>query len=164
MKSVGSGSKAKGSSFERSVCRSLSLWLSDGERDDLLWRSSMSGGRATVQLAKGRVNLSQSGDVSAIGQGAYEFCERTFVEIKHYRALQIDRWMLCGTGNLAKFWSRAVEEADKYGKRPLLVVRQNYYPTLAITDASADVFDGMPRIVLSGCRIAHVRIFEDAIR
>ena len=44
------GGKEKGSSFERLVCKRMSMWLSKGERDDLFWRSAMSGGRATVQL------------------------------------------------------------------------------------------------------------------
>ena len=162
--------KAKGSSFERAVCKRLSLWLSNGERDNLLWRSAMSGGRATIQWGKlglgGEatlvgVNMTQSGDVSAIGQGAYEFVERTFVEIKHYRALQIDRGFLCGTGSLVKFWKTATREAAKYGKRPLLVAKQNLYPTLAITDADDDVFGGLPLIYLSHWR-ANVRLFDDA--
>ena len=157
----GAGSKAKGASFERQCCKRLSLWLSQGTRDDLLWRSSMSGGRATVQLAVGKVNLTQSGDVSAVGQGAYEFCERTFTEIKHYRALQMDRGFLCGTGNLVKFWRVARREAEKYGKRPLLVARQNLYPTLAITDAHDDVFDCQPLMVLVHWG-ANVRLFDDA--
>lgn len=28
-------SKAKGASFERDVCKKLSLWVSDGKREDL---------------------------------------------------------------------------------------------------------------------------------
>jgi hypothetical protein len=41
----------KGSGFERDISKQLSLWWSGGERDDLMWRTSQSGGRAT-QRAK----------------------------------------------------------------------------------------------------------------
>src|SRR5215216_6431446 len=38
----------KGPQWEREVCRALSLWVTNGERVDVFWRSAMSGGRATV--------------------------------------------------------------------------------------------------------------------
>lgn len=139
--------KRKGSAFERDVCRRLSLWLSGGLRDDLLWRSAMSGGRATIQARAGKVNLAQSGDVSAIGAGAYDFCEHTFVEVKHYRELSIGRSFVCGTGQLASFWSVCCREADRYGKRPLLVARQNLYPTLAVARSRDEIFDESDPII-----------------
>lgn len=151
--------KAKGSSFERVVCRRLSLWLSNGERDDLLWRSSMSGGRATVQFKSGKVNLTQSGDVSAVGHGAYEFCERTFIEVKHYRELGIGRGFVCNTGTLYGFWETVCRESVKYGKIPLLIARQNLYPTLAITHFGSPIFPSRPPIVLNEW-LADVHMFD----
>jgi hypothetical protein len=100
----------------------------------------MSGGRATVQFKAGKVNLTQSGDISAVGAGAHEFCEKFFTEIKHYADLNIGRGILCHTGNLVTFWHIAVREALKYGKRPLLIARQNRYPTMIITERSSDLF------------------------
>ena len=116
-----------------------------------------------MQFAAGKVNLTQSGDVSAVGQGAYEFCERTFVECKHYRDLSIGRGFLCRTGPLWNFWRVAVAEALKYGKRPLLVARQNLYPTVALTLADDDVFDPLPLIVLRHWG-ANVRLFDEVTR
>lgn len=154
------GGKAKGASFEREVCKRLSLWLSNGQRSDLLWRSAMSGGRATVQVNSGKVNLTQSGDVSAVGAGAYEFCERTFIEVKHYRDLSIARGLVCRTGSLANFWTIAQREATWYGKAPLLIARQNLYPTLAITDFGSGIFEGDPVIELRQWP-AWVYLFDD---
>ena len=152
--------KTKGSSFARLVCKRLSLWLSDGARDDLLWRSAMSGGRATVQFNSGKVNLAQSGDVTAVGQGAYEFCERAFVEAKHYRDLGIDRGLVCGTGTLARFWAIARREAAKYGKEPVLIARQNLFPTLLIVDSRSILFQGAPLLQVPGW-CATVYLFDD---
>lgn len=155
--------KSKGASFEREVCRRLSLYLSGGRRDDLLWRSAMSGGRATIQFDAGRVNLTQSGDVTAVGMEAYDFVERTFVEVKHYRDLRIARSIVCGTGDLVAFWKKTVEESSKYGKRPMLVARQNLYPTLVVTKSSDDVFGDPVMIVLNHWQ-AHVRLFDEVTK
>lgn len=56
---------AKGSQFEREFCRRLSEWWSDGEHDDLFWRSSQSGGRATVRRRKGKSTRGHCGDITA---------------------------------------------------------------------------------------------------
>jgi hypothetical protein len=151
---------SKGASFEREVSRRLSLWLSNGERDDLLWRSSMSGGLATLQLKKDKKNLTQSGDLSAIGEGAYEFCEKHFVECKFYNDLSLSRSLICGTGGLFTFWRVACREARKYHKLPLLVVRQNRFPTLALTRSTDHIFDREPLMVHNWMG-ANVYLFDD---
>ncbi len=56
---------AKGANFERDFCRRLSLWWSGGEYDDLFWRTSNSGGRATVRAKKGKGTKNQYGDICA---------------------------------------------------------------------------------------------------
>lgn len=56
----------KGSEFERAFSKELSLWWTDGERDDIFWRSSQSGGRATTRAQRGRRTATQSGDICAI--------------------------------------------------------------------------------------------------
>lgn len=56
----------KGSSFERHICKRLSEWWTDGERDDVFWRSSQSGGRATVRGRKGKQTAGSYGDITAL--------------------------------------------------------------------------------------------------
>lgn len=56
--------KSKGNSFEREICKKLSLWWTNGKRDDIFWRSQNSGGRATVRGKSGKRTSNQSGDVS----------------------------------------------------------------------------------------------------
>lgn len=60
MKKKGGGSR-KGSGFEREICTTLSMWYCN--RDDTLWRTAGSGGRATVRGRKGKTTLGGSGDV-----------------------------------------------------------------------------------------------------
>jgi hypothetical protein len=157
------GGGPKGGAFERRVCKQLSLWVSNGVSDSLFWRSAMSGGRATIQLRRGKVNVRQSGDICAIDPMGYPFVEENFTELKHYNNLGIDRAFVCRTGTLANFWRHARREATKYGKRPLLVALQNFYPTLAITDADAGIFDDDPMIELRNWG-ARVYLFDEVTR
>lgn len=54
---------AKGGSYEREVCKTLSLWWSDNKDDDLFWRTSGSGARATVRGRKGKTTRNHCGDI-----------------------------------------------------------------------------------------------------
>lgn len=161
MNTAGGGAR-KGSGFERLVCRQLSRYLSHGERDDLLWRTPSSGGRATIQMKRGIVNRTMAGDALAIAKEAQEFCDRTYIEAKHYADLQLDRSLLCGTGYLARFWHRTVEEAARYDKRPLLIARQNRFPIIAVTLLTAPVFRAIPLLIQHQWR-AELFLFEDVV-
>jgi hypothetical protein len=60
----------KGGDFEREVSKKLSLWWSKGlggkPRDDIFWRSSQSGGRATQRFKKGVRTYGSYGDIAAV--------------------------------------------------------------------------------------------------
>lgn len=120
------GSSEKGASFERGVCKKLSLWISEGESTGLFWRSAMSGGRATITLKKDEKLQSQAGDVSAIDEQGHKFISTFFVECKHYSNLNIESAVLKRTGNLINFWKKLQVDAEKYEKRPFLVAKQNF--------------------------------------
>jgi len=57
---------AKGSNFERVICRALSMWWTNGQRDDVFWRTSGSGGMATNRFARGKSTFGQQGDIQAV--------------------------------------------------------------------------------------------------
>lgn len=64
------GSK-KGSGFERDMCKQLSLWWTNGKRDDIFWRTAGSGARAKTRSKQKQSTFGQYGDVQAtdpIGQ------------------------------------------------------------------------------------------------
>jgi hypothetical protein len=133
--------KIKGGRFEREICKRLSLWVSKGKRDDLFWRSAMSGGRATLQLRKGVVNKSQSGDMTAIAPEGYALCEECLFEYKFYTNLNIAEGLIKGTGELRKFWRETTKAAKHYGKKPVLIAKQNHMPILVIVRLGAGLFD-----------------------
>lgn len=72
----------KGSSYERDLCRQLSLWWTNGKRDDIFWRSSGSGARAKVRGRRGRNTYGQHGDICAIDPAGDPFIDLLTVEVK----------------------------------------------------------------------------------
>jgi hypothetical protein len=126
------GGKEKGARNERRLSRELSLLISNGERDDLLWRSAMSGGRATVGKRSGKQRHAQAGDLSSIDRKSHWLVRDWYIEAKHYHELQILRGMLFNSGRLYRFWRHTVKEAAHYGKKPMLLAKQDRQPELLI--------------------------------
>lgn len=126
--------KIKGGNYERGVCRKLSLWISHGERDDLLWRSAMSGGRATIGLNKGLKRKAQVGDISAIDALADALLDVVSIECKNYKNLEIVSSIIRNNGLLYDFWFDHRRKCLQFGKHPLLIAKQNYYPDLCLMD------------------------------
>lgn len=118
------GGKAKGSQFEREVCVTLSKWLSNGAKEDVLWRSAMSGGRATVAAKRGKRLSSQVGDISCIHPIGNRFISEFAIECKYYADLDF-KGLITGKGKLLEFWEEISKQADTHGKCPFLVARQN---------------------------------------
>jgi hypothetical protein len=120
-------SKAKGSSFEREVCRRLSLWVSDGKNEDCFWRSATSGGRSTVAHAKGKRLAAQAGDITCISPAGQALTDAFLIECKHYADLNL-RGVFTGKGHLCEFWYEVCKQADRYDKAPMLIAKQNNLP------------------------------------
>lgn len=124
------GGKAKGTAFERQVCKELSLWVSHGKNQDLFWRSSISGGRATVALRKGR-DIKAAGDICAVDPEGHKLTDRYFIECKHVRDLMLHRFMV-HEGMLWGFWEKAIEQALEHKRSPMLIAKQDRFPTLLL--------------------------------
>lgn len=137
----GSGSKAKGSGFERLICHKLSIWISQGKHDDLFWRSSLSGGCAKVMFKKGGQNRTQCGDITAIHPDGNALTDRYLISCKFYRDLKIEGAVLGNKGGLSAFWTECVEEAKRYNKLPVLIAKQNNTaPFICLDDAGVKLF------------------------
>jgi hypothetical protein len=160
------GGKQKGANTEREVCKKLSLWLSHGKHEDLLWRSAMSGGRSTVGFAKGKRLAAQAGDISSIHPLSGPFIEKFLCEVKDYRDLNFVG-LLSGRGHLVQFWGETVVQARNYSKFPLLIAHQNRQPTIAcfsilglrhFTDLDDTVVLAAPKLDL------WIVLFEDLLK
>ena len=75
----------KGSQYERDTCKKLSLWWTqdlDKPRDDVFWRTSQSGGRATTRAKKNIKTAYSYGDVTFIDPIGKPFIDSCLVELK----------------------------------------------------------------------------------
>jgi len=72
----------KGSQFERDFCKDLSLWWTHQETDEMFWRSSNSGGRATVRARAGKTTSGQHGDIAAIHPDGMKLIDIITFELK----------------------------------------------------------------------------------
>ena len=126
------GGMQKGSAFERKVCKQLSRWVSCGKRDDVFWRSAMSGGRATIGLRVGINRSAQAGDVVAIAGEGENFLKHFVVECKSRKNLQIHNLITKRSGILWKFWVKHLEECKAFSRLPFMVAKQNQQPILLL--------------------------------
>lgn len=118
-------SKQKGGGYEREICVALSKWITNGQKIDCLWRSAMSGGRATVK----RGQVRQAGDICAVAPEGHALTDSFYIECKSYKDLSLD-CLVKGKGTLIDFWNTAVTEAVYYKKLPMLIYKQNRAPSV----------------------------------
>lgn len=76
------GGSKKGSPFEREVCKTLSLWWTEGKRDDVFYRTGGSGGRATKRGRIGKTTVNHDGDVQASDPVGIPLMRLMAIEIK----------------------------------------------------------------------------------
>lgn len=144
------GGKAKGSSFEREICKDLSLWITGGGRDDIFWRSAMSGGRASVAFKKGGSNISQTGDICAVDPIGDPMVKKFFIECKFYANLNLQGSLVDSKSGITAFWDECRRMAVAQGNKiPFLVARQNQWKPWLILDS-----EGMEFFSLKAQRIA----------
>jgi len=72
----------KGSSFERDICRDLSLWWTAGRNKNVFWRTSQSGGRATTHAKNGAFLKNSFGDIGYIDDVGKPFIDSFLLELK----------------------------------------------------------------------------------
>lgn len=120
------GGAAKGSAYERALCRSWGLFWSEGKRDDLFWRTSGSGSRATnLRRLNRKLTKFQHGDMTFIHPDGRLLLEHFNFEFKRYKRIEIHS-VLYPTGpdnSLLAFWGQCVKDADKSGRWPILITR-----------------------------------------
>lgn len=136
--------KRKGNAFERQICKSLSLWVTGGRRDDVLWRSAMSGGRATVHAKRGRSLRHVAGDICAVADEGNALIDVFFLECKFYRDLNTPRIVFDGSGGkLHEFWLRTADAASSYNKMPMLIAKQNMVQPVVVLDTHSLIGFGL---------------------
>lgn len=103
------------------------MWLTDMRRDDLFWRSSQSGGRATFNVKRGKKHKSSAhaGDIVATHPLGHCLTERFLFECKFYKELNVPAFVYNTGGTLSGQWDKTRKQARAHGKLPLMLVREN---------------------------------------
>lgn len=165
-------SKNKGNSFEREISKKLSVWLTNGERDDVLWRTQSSGGRFTQRKAKGKTLENQSGDITSTHPASYLFSSTFHIECKAYKDINIFG-LLNDSSKLNEWWIKAIEESKQSEKLPILIVKQNNKKVLFICnnellDKITMFFNEPPRLSTWGgygdCEAMHIFFLDDILQ
>jgi len=140
------GGKVKGNIFEIEISKKISLLLSEGERDDILWKSQNSGGRHTTRMKDGIETYGQDGDLTAVHPNGILFREIISVEAKHYKDLGL--WSLFTETKecLLDFWKQAYMQGKSAKKIPVLIAKQNFKPVLFVTHSLIKQFIYEPKV------------------
>ena len=110
------GRAKKGSRFEREFSKRLSMWWTNGVRDDIFWRSSNSGGRATNRAKSGQQTAGQAGDIAATDPAGAPLLELITFELKcgypdAHAAMMFDRPATSKKSKWEEFLLQAVASA-----------------------------------------------------
>jgi len=138
----------KGENFEREISRFLSLWLTDGKRDDIIWRKRV---RRTNKTPNAEFQL---GDIKAEDAIAIPFTDLFSVELKtgysrskNKKGIRNTPWDLLDvidhTSTLSRkkeynptiieFWEQTFRDSCISEKKPLLIFKRDYHIPVVCT-------------------------------
>lgn len=161
----------KGSKFEREVCKLLSKWWTRGKRDDVFWRVSQSGGRATQRAKKGMRTYGSYGDVAAVDPIGEPLLKAFTIELKRGKSHGcpsdlIDRPpsdVLCPFEKCLMQAVRCHRQAGSMGW--MLILRRDFKRAVVYADAS--VLTSIPYnkgLFKAPCVRFNVRVGDERLR
>ena len=132
--------RSKGASFEREICKYLSLWWTEGEFDDVFWRKRVRSTRKSVSAEF------QLGDIKAERPEGEDLLKIFSIELKtgysggkkRTNVKQVP-WDLLDlidyrTGSedvekkqIIKFWRQCTRDAEVDNKIPLLIFKRDFH-------------------------------------
>lgn len=142
---------AKGSSFEREICRSLSLWWTKDDpepSDAVFWRTSNSGGRATVRGKAGKRTRNHYGDIMAVDPVGQPLIDFITWEIKRgYSRCSLADLLDSPPKAAKQEWQKWIEQASKAADDAgalywaIIARRDRREPILVLPERLADSFE-----------------------
>lgn len=126
------GQKRKGNSFENELAKKLSLWVTNGKREDVLERSPASGGKSTVHRKSGKDFGNIAGDLISVSRESQSLIDSFIIEAKHRADININPLIFgqeAKTGFL-EWWYYLLSECDTHKKLPMIIVKQNRKPVI----------------------------------
>lgn len=126
-------SKSIGNNYEREVAKKLSLWLTEGKNDDVVWRDLGSGARATVRSKQGK-DTTRHGDFVPTDLAYKYFFDLFCIDSKSYKEwnpLFINEKNM-KSNSILNQWIKVCKEAQE--KIPMMIchIRDRKTPEFAI--------------------------------
>ena len=128
------GDPKKGGKFERDVSRQLSLWWTEGEDSDTIWRTVSSGARFTNRSKKFRADIAhEAGDLKATKPIAEPLFKYFLMELKRGRNDELDLLDLFDRKTVTTYkhkpyiqqvWEKAEKEAAFCRRSQVLIIFQ----------------------------------------
>lgn len=132
----------KGSSFERKICKRLSRWWSNGKRDDIFWRSSQSGGRASFRAQKGLSTYGHHGDIAAVDPIGEPLLKLFTIELKRGDSHRTPADLLDVEGSCAKHpWMKCLMQTIRQHEAAgsvgwMMIFKRDFRCAMAVVDDS----------------------------
>lgn len=128
-------SSQKGSGFERKVCKELSLWWTHGQRDDIFYRASGSGARATSRHRVGKETANAEGDICYTDADGKRLLDVLCIELKcGYAYANLMDFIETNQSEtqFMKFWKQVTESAEHAGTFPFLIWKRDRKNALCV--------------------------------
>lgn len=128
----------KGPAFEREICKEISEWWSNGEEDDVFWRTHGSGARATSRSKSGKKTSGQHGDICAVDSRGVALTKLITFSLKRgYAKTTIGDLIDAGENNSEPMFSKWIREAIRDSERAgtdgwMIIIKRNHRSTLAV--------------------------------
>lgn len=146
-------SKPKGNKFESDIAKQLSLWISNNERDDLLFKTSGSGSRATHRMKNNQCTANSCGDLGYLDAVAEPYMKDYLFELKsgytqkskivkdkksgklvirktgrHFSLADLlDGWSRGAKPLLVEWLDKAKKEAEQHDKKNFVIIYSRDY-------------------------------------
>lgn len=139
---------SKGSSFERAFCDQLSEWWTGEKGRRVFWRSSNSGGMATLRNKKGKKTKQHCGDVCSIDPIGFPLTDFLTIELKRgYSRHTIADLLDKPSGAAKQLYEKWFEQAEKAAESAgtpywILVVKRDHREPVVFIDN--EFFFAMP--------------------
>ena len=124
---------AKGGEWERDASKLLSLWWTEGERDDVIWRTAGSGARATVRRKVGKGTANACGDLcytDEVAKPLFDFmlieCKRGYAKARPSDSINVLYWLDRPTNTnpplLYRWWHKLDKERQAAGAHHAVIL------------------------------------------
>ena len=145
----------KGASFEREMCKYLSLWWTEGKHDDVFWRKRVRSTRKSIDAKF------QLGDIKAERPEGEDLMKMFSIELKtgysvgrkgkHVKNVPWDLLDIIDfrkgskdieKKTIIKFWRQCTRDAEIDNKYPLLIFKRDFHvPVVCIHSTLFDQFE-----------------------